>query len=160
MTATNNPVDLIDRMEAVMVNSGQDIQFPTDHQFYDEVNGVRLYRRTIFIPKDHAASGVTHLFSHPFFLMQGTLDILDSDGNCLHITAPYVGDAIPGTRKIVRALEDCVFITCHVTTKTTPEEVIAEISGPSTNPLLTEAQLDKCAALRASSPDTLEKALK
>jgi hypothetical protein len=52
------------------------------------------------------------------------------------IQAPFTGITKPGTRRILRTLTPCVWTTCHVTDKTTVEEVEQEIIDKRPNPFL------------------------
>jgi len=97
---------------------------PVKHSFAEG-----CYIREIFNPRGEIVITKIHKQEHPFFLMQGKMSILTENG-IKHIKAPFHGITKPGTKRIIYAHEDCVFITVHATKNTDlkkiEEEVIAK----------------------------------
>lgn len=86
-----------------------------------------LYVRTIHMPEGAVVVSKIHKTRHPWFLMAGRVSVRDNDGAWNEFAAPYNGITEPGTRRVVIIREDAVWTTVHATTKTTPEEVEADI---------------------------------
>jgi quercetin dioxygenase-like cupin family protein len=83
------------------------IALPLTHSFSEGV-----YVREIFIKKGMFAIGKIHKFEHTFFLMKGKMLICSEEG-VKEIEAPYYGISSAGTKRVVIALEDTVFVNVH-----------------------------------------------
>lgn len=94
---------------------------PLKHSFADGV-----YVREIFIPKGTLIVGKIHKHSHPNFLMKGDVSVLTEDGP-RRIKAPYSMISAAGTKRIVYAHEDTIWITIHVTNDTDLEKIEEQI---------------------------------
>jgi hypothetical protein len=104
----------VEYIENMLINSGSpDVfignskEFPLIHSFSEGV-----YTREMFIKKGMFAIGKIHKTEHTFFLMKGKLLLCTEDG-VQEIEAPYYGVASEGTKRVVLALEDTVFINVH-----------------------------------------------
>lgn len=88
------------------------------------------YGRQITVPKDHWVIGKIHKHSHLNFLMKGRVAVLTEDG-LMVMEAPFSFVSRVGAKRLVLALEECVWATVHLTDKTDlaeiEEEVIAKI---------------------------------
>ena len=82
---------------------------PLIHKF---VEGA--YIREIFVPKGTLLVTKTHKVQHPYFAMKGDCSVLTEEG-VVRIKAPYSGITQAGTKRIVYAHEDTVWVTVHVT---------------------------------------------
>lgn len=100
---------------------GDSEQCPLKHSFS---NGI--YVREIFIPKGTTLTGKIHLHSHPNFLMSGVVDVFTEAGGIERLTAPMSIISASGTKRIVKALEDTVWITVHRTNETDLEKIEKE----------------------------------
>ena len=94
---------------------------PVRHFFADG-----LYIREIFNPANEVIVTKIHKIEHPFFLMQGTMTMLTEDGE-QRISAPFYSITKPGTKRIIYAHTDCIFITVHATNKTDVEEIEKDV---------------------------------
>lgn len=110
----SNFIEQVERLENTLINSGSsDIfigntdELPLTHSFSDGI-----YVREIFIKKGMFAIGKIHKSDHTFFLMKGKLLLYSEDG-VKEIEAPYYGNATAGTKRVVVALEDTVFVNVH-----------------------------------------------
>ena len=107
--------DKIDQLEAALFNEGNPVDMPVQDLF---VPG--MYIRTIYMPKgeegeENIVTSAIHKPEHPFFVMAGKVAVFsDNDGEQI-IEAPYFGVTKPGTRRVLRIIEDTVWITCHPT---------------------------------------------
>ena len=105
---------------------------PLKHSFGDGV-----YVREIFIPKGELLVGKIHKHSHPNFLMSGEVSVLTEEG-AKRIKGPLSMISPAGTKRVVYAHEDTVWITVHVTNKTDLKEIEDEIIAKTYNELLPE----------------------
>jgi quercetin dioxygenase-like cupin family protein len=104
----------VEHLEKVLKESGSpDIyignseQFPLEHSFSEGI-----YTREIFIKKGMIAIGKIHKHEHTFFLMKGKLQMSTEKG-LIEMEAPTYGVSPSGTKRVVYALEDCVFVNVH-----------------------------------------------
>jgi HEPN domain-containing protein len=110
----SNFIEQVERLEKLLINSGSpDIYvgnsdaLPLKHSFS---NGI--YVREIFIKKGMFAIGKIHKFEHTFFLMKGKMLLCTEDG-VIQIEAPFYGNSSAGTKRVVIALEDVIFVNVH-----------------------------------------------
>ena len=118
----SNFIEQVERIENLLINSnspdvfvGNSDELPLTHSFSDGI-----YTREIFIPKGMLAIGKIHKFEHTFFLMKGKLLLCTQDG-VKELEAPYYGIASAGTKRVVVALEDTVFVNVHPNPKNIKE---------------------------------------
>ena len=103
---------------------------PLKHSFADGV-----YVREIFIPKGELIIGKIHKHSHPNFLMSGEVSVLTEEG-AKRLKAPLSMISPAGTKRVVYAHEDTVWITIHVTEKTELSDIESEIIAKDYDELL------------------------
>lgn len=95
-----------------------------------------LYIREVLIPKGTILTTRIHKTEHPFFLMQGEVSVgSDMDGS-QRLKAPYVGITQPGTRRIIYAHEDTIWVTVHATNEIDPDVIAEEITEQPDNPFV------------------------
>ena len=111
----------ISNIEGVLVGNELHEVNPVKHTFADG-----CYIREIFNPAGLLIVTAIHKKKHPFFLMKGEMSILTEEG-IQHIKAPHHGVTLPGTKRIIYAHTDCVFITVHATNKIDIEEIEKEV---------------------------------
>ena len=88
---------------------GDSDKIPLKHSFADGV-----YVREIFIPKGTLIVGKIHKHSHPNFLMKGEVSVMTEEGP-RRLKAPLSMISPAGTKRVVYAHEDTIWITIHVT---------------------------------------------
>jgi hypothetical protein len=98
----------MDEIEAKMVANNDLLVFPLIHRFTDG-----LYTREMCIDANVLITTKTHLVQHQFFLLEGKMLIWNNDGEAIYLQAPYIGITEVNTRRLIYAIEDCVFATCH-----------------------------------------------
>ena len=101
----------IDELELAMLKCEDAIlDLPLKHTFTDGI-----YVREIFNPAGALITTKIHKIEHPFVLLKGRIStyIPEEGGKVQHITAPYIGVTRAGTRRVIYAHEDSVFITFH-----------------------------------------------
>jgi len=89
------------------VAKGDSDLFPLSHYF-----AKGLYIREMFIKKGSFVIGKIHKHDHVWFLLKGRLLVM-TENNKKEVVAPFFSSSPGGTKKIVHALEDCVFINVH-----------------------------------------------
>ena len=102
----------ITKVQNVLEKKGHPKEFgmkrnPVVHTFTDG-----QYIREIFNPAGEVIVTGIHSVQHPFFLLVGEMSILDKDGE-KRIKAPHYGITEVGTKRIIYAHKDCVFVTVH-----------------------------------------------
>lgn len=94
---------------------------PLKHSFGDGI-----YVREVFNPAGELIVTKIHKLAHPFFLLKGEMSILSEDGE-KRIKSPHYGITQPGTKRIIYAHTDCVFVTVHATDETDIEKIEKEV---------------------------------
>lgn len=80
------------------------------------------YGRELFIPKDACVTGKIHKYSQLNVLMSGDLSVLTEEG-VIRVTPPFAIVSPPGTKRIVYAHEDSIWLTVHGTNETDLEKI-------------------------------------
>ena len=88
---------------------GDSANCPLKHAFADGI-----YVREIFIPKGTSLTGKIHRHSHPNFLMKGDVSVVTEGGGVERLQAPQSIISKAGTKRVVYAHEDTIWITVHV----------------------------------------------
>lgn len=99
---------VIDELEVAIMQNLPAVELPLEHHFTPG-----LYTRTIHIPAGTILTSKIHRTEHPFVVHKGRLLVVDDDNGPVEIAAPHMGITKPGTRRVVKALEDCVWSTFH-----------------------------------------------
>lgn len=103
--------ELIDRLEASMLEHQEVlVDFPLVHTFTPGI-----YIREIQCAAGSFLVSKVHKVEHPFVLLKGRISIFvpEDGGKVQELVAPYFGVTKAGTRRVVLAHEDTVFITFH-----------------------------------------------
>ena len=87
---------------------GDNDMAPLKHTFADGI-----YIREIFLPKGVLATGKIHKHCHPSFLLSGDVSVITENGGVERLKAPVSMISPAGTKRIVYAHEDSVWITVH-----------------------------------------------
>ena len=111
----------LDRLEREMVKYPW-VVMPVTHRFTPG-----LYIREIFMPAGTILTSKIHKTEHPFVISAGCLDVLMEDGVWVHMRAPHTGITKPGTRRVLRIIEDTIWTTFHPTDETDVEKIEAAI---------------------------------
>jgi len=100
----------VDEIEALIAAAGSD-ELPLRHHFAPGV-----YMREIFMPKGAFLTSKIHATEHFYFISHGAVAVVNvADGSSIILKAPYNGRTIPGTRRVLYIIEDCVWFTIHST---------------------------------------------
>lgn len=109
-------------------------ELPLTHIFTDGI-----YIRQAFAPAGSMFTTVHHNTEHPFILISGTTEVISNE-EASSITGPFMGITKKGTRRLVHAITDAMYLTIHANPDnlTDPDEIIRRITIPVTNPLMDE----------------------
>ncbi len=88
------------------------------------------YARQIFIPEGSLVVGKIHKHAHLNMLMMGQAVVATEDGIYTY-TAPFVFTSLPGTKRVVVAVRDVIWVTVHLTEQTDLVKIEDEIIAPS-----------------------------
>lgn len=103
-------MEKVRRLEAVM---------KTMHGQYTEDELTRhhfcggMYGREFYLPAGGVAVGKTHAKECFFLIVQGEASISTADGSIHRVQAPYMATTLPGSKRVVAAHTDTVFLTFH-----------------------------------------------
>ena len=95
-----------------------------------------MYIRELLMPKGSIVTSLLHLTSHPFFVVSGNVNVWYPGLPIETYIAPYTGITKAGTRRLLFNNEDTLWITCHVTDLTDPDEIMETITANDFNPLI------------------------
>jgi len=106
--------DNIDLLEAALAEC-EPINCPLKHTF---IPG--FYIREIFMPKGvegkvNLITSRIHNTFHPFFVLKGKVAVFSENDGEVIIEAPYSGITTPNTRRVLKIIEDTVWVTVHAT---------------------------------------------
>jgi len=125
-----NDKDALNILEAELINYDI-VECPVKHNFTPN-----LYTREIFMPAGTIITSLLHLTTHPFFILKGDVSVWYHDIPAQRYKAPYSGITKAGTRRLLYIHEDTIWVTCHVTDLTDPDEIGKEIMCTDCNPYL------------------------
>ena len=102
--------DQIDELEYVVMQDGILVDCPLKHVFTPF-----LYTRTILMPAGALITSMVHKEHHQYVVSKGVALVKIGEGEWQRISAPYVGETMAGTRRVLVIEEECVWTTCHAT---------------------------------------------
>ncbi len=71
------------------------------------------YVRSVVNPVGSQVTTKIHRTAHPFFVLRGVALVSQDDGPPLEIRAPFSGVTLPGTRRVILAIEEIEWVTVH-----------------------------------------------
>lgn len=102
----------------------ENVNLAVSHHFSDG-----LYARELTIPAGVILVGAKHKTRHLYTVVQGKCKV-SSQYEDLDIEAPFMGETIPGTKRVIYAETDCVWVTYHPTHLTDVNEIEQAILEP------------------------------
>jgi hypothetical protein len=108
------------KLQTLMLR-GDTLELEVKHHFSDG-----LYARELFIPAGVCLVGALHKTTHLYTVVKGRCKVSSQFGN-LDIEAPFMGETIPGTKRVIYAETDCVWIGFHPTNLTDVDEIGRQI---------------------------------
>lgn len=112
---------ILNQSAALDNGQGPETCFPLVHHFADDV-----YGREILLPADSVVVGKIHRYGHLNVITKGHASVLTEFG-VEELRAPCIFVSKPGTKRVVYAHEDTVWITFHGTKHTDPSKVEEDI---------------------------------
>jgi len=103
----------------------QECDFPLKHTFTEGV-----YAREMTIPKGSVIVGKIHRHAHLNFVMRGEVSVMTDEG-VKTITGPCYFVSTPGTKRVVTAHEETVWVTIHITEETDLAKIEDQIIAKS-----------------------------
>lgn len=112
----HSEIDELERAMLAGIESGDLVlhEFPVTHTFTPG-----LYSRRIFMAADTRLTSRIHNTDHQYVVLEGVVRVYIPGGGIETIVAPFAGVTRAGTRRVLRILADCTWVTFH---PTTPEE--------------------------------------
>jgi hypothetical protein len=98
---------LLELVDGVNIVKGDTKMFPLQHTFTDGI-----YVRQMSMKKDSAAIGKIHKNKHIWFLMSGSMCVA-SETSSENYEAPCYVEAPAGSKRVLYALEDCVWVNVY-----------------------------------------------
>jgi hypothetical protein len=107
-------INKVETLENAMLSSqdtriakGNSDMFPLKHSFSEGV-----YIREMFMQKGGLVIGKLYKISHTWFLLKGELEVATDEGVDYYIAPCYV-HAPEGTKRVLRAMEDVIFVNVY-----------------------------------------------
>lgn len=107
-------INMVEALEQSLLNidepyiaKGNTDLFPLKHSFSHGI-----YIREMFMKEGSVVIGKLHKFSHTWFLLEGELQVATDEGTASYIAPCYV-NAPAGTKRIIHAIKDSVFVNVH-----------------------------------------------
>ena len=145
----NNIGKKMDELEKKMAENNELLVFPLIHRF---TNG--LYSREVTLDSGCLVTTKTHKVQHQFFLLSGSVLVWNNEGDAEYIKAPFVGITEVNTRRVIYAIEDSVWVTCH---PNPDNELLNDLEGKIfdeyTNTLLTDEMKSRIIDAQNKSKD-------
>lgn len=99
----------IDALESTMLDSGLPVvHLPVIHIFTPG-----LYARRVHMPAGTVLTSKGHDTEHPYVVLSGVALVAIPGKDPVRLEAGYVGVTEAGTRRVLKILEDCDWITFH-----------------------------------------------
>lgn len=100
-----------------LMQAGDTVELDVQHHFSDG-----LYARELFIPAGVCLVGALHKTRHMYMVVSGKCRVSSQYGN-QEIVAPFIGETLPGTKRVIYAETDCVWVTYHPTDLTDIKDI-------------------------------------
>jgi len=99
---------LVDNADEISIVTHQDSElFPLKHTFADGI-----YVRQMGMNKGSIVVGAIHKHLHVWFLLTGNISVATEDTVEDYVAPCYVVST-PGTKRVIHANEDCIFVNIH-----------------------------------------------
>ena len=99
---------LVDNADEISIVTHQDSElFPLKHTFADGI-----YVRQMGMNKGSIVVGAIHKHFHVWFLLTGNISVATEDTVEDYVAPCYVVST-PGTKRVIHANEDCIFVNIH-----------------------------------------------
>lgn len=130
LTVTINSRSDIFVAEAMMKAHGDPVEIPLKEYFANKGTKRGVYAREVIIPADTLAVGEIHKYEQINFLLRGEISVL-TDTGVKHLVGPTVIVSPAGTKRVVYARTECVWVTVHATEHDNTDAIAAEVIAKS-----------------------------
>ena len=117
--------NFLSKLDSVKIGKETEDIFPVKHTFVDGA-----YVREIFMPAGSILTSKIHKICHPFFVLTGIVNVVTEEEK-IEIIAPYYGVTPAGTKRALHVVEDCIWVTVHVTNETDVDKIEEQIIAKS-----------------------------
>lgn len=118
-TISERPPSIRDKVNAIEAEMKKQPQLDLRVENYFSLG---IYARALYIPKDTILVGKIHKYPQLNLLMQGSMQVLVGE-EIQTVTAPFIVSSPAGTKRIAKALSDCLWVTVHGTHLTDVDEI-------------------------------------
>jgi hypothetical protein len=94
-------------MDSPLIAKGNSDMFPLKHSFSEGI-----YIREMFMQKGGLVIGKLYKISHTWFLLEGEITVATDEG-VKHFIAPCYVYAPEGTKRVIQAVEDTIFVNVY-----------------------------------------------
>lgn len=94
-------------MDTPLIAKGNSDMFPLKHSFSEGI-----YIREMFMKKEGFVIGKLYKISHTWFLLKGEITVATDEG-INHYIAPCYVHAPEGTKRVIHAVEDSIFVNVY-----------------------------------------------
>lgn len=94
-------------MDSPLIAKGNSDMFPLKHSFSEGI-----YVREMFMQKGGLVIGKLYKISHTWFLLEGEITVATDEG-VKHFIAPCYVHAPEGTKRVIQAVEDTIFVNVY-----------------------------------------------
>lgn len=133
------------RLRSAVANGAEEPDCPLKHHF-----APGCYVREIFIPAGSLVVGKIHKHAHPNMLMKGRVSVLTEEGP-KELEGPLVMVSPPGTKRVVYAHTDVVWVTVHLTDETDLEKIEDHVIAKTYDEYLAFAKQGEVKAIKGDS---------
>lgn len=89
-----------------------------------------LYSRTLAMPKGSVWLSRKHLTRHQYVVSDGLVEVYEFGKGWEIIENPHIGITEPGTQRVLKILDDCVWTTFHATDEKDPQAYMEQVTEP------------------------------
>ena len=127
------PDEFIDVVEGLIAEQGKSVGHGCGetHTFTPG-----LYGRRFTMPAGTLLTSKIHNSEHQFVILSGCVSVWTKEDGCIDLVAPHNGITKPGTRRLIIAHTDTVWMTFHATDETDLELIEEKIIMKHSNPYL------------------------
>jgi len=110
-------------VETAMLNSPDRVEIPPHVNHFAD----GMYARELFMPAGMIISSKIHITNHFCFVLKGKAQVVDEHKGGQVIEAPCMIKTLAGTKRVLKILEDSLWITVHATEETDVDEIEKQI---------------------------------
>jgi hypothetical protein len=89
-----------------------------------------VYARELWMPAGAIITSKIHKMNHFVFVMYGKSEVIDENAGGVIIEGPCMIKTLAGTKRILRIIEDTLWIGVYPTLKTNSEDIEKDIISP------------------------------